>query len=131
MSTARDPTQRLIELERILALSRPATASGHEQAGSVTSHHLAEVPADRIRQLTSALQCGLDDTVDEIDAVAMRLLLNDFRIGVSHLRAITQTAGAQIDDAADLIREGERFEQRERKVEARRATQRVDGTSQS
>jgi hypothetical protein len=129
VSTARDPTQRLIELERILAQSRLVTASGHEQAGSVTSH-LAGVPVDRIRQLTSALQRGLDDTVDEIDAVAMRLLLNDFRIAVPHLRAIAQTAGARMDDAADLIREGQRFVRREQKLESR-ATQRVDGTSQS
>ena len=125
MSTARNPSQRLIELERILAQITPARASEDETAGSVAAH-LAGVPADRIRQLTSALQRGLKDTTDEIDVVTMRLLLNDYIVGVGHFRAIARTAASRMDKAAEIIGEGQRFVHREQKREAQRAARRGD-----
>ena len=100
------------------------------RSGSVAAH-LAGVPADRIRQLASALQRGLNDTIDEIDVVTMRLLLNDYISGVGHFRAIARTAASRMDHAAELIREGQRFVHREQKLEARRAAQRADAGVQS
>ena len=130
MSTTRDPARRLIELERILAQSPRAIGSGGEGADSVTAH-LAEVPADRIRQFTSVLELGLDDTIDDIDAITMRLLLNDYTIGVAHLRAIARKATVRIDAAADLIRQDQRLMHQVEKLGARNAAPRMDEESSS
>ncbi len=124
MSIARDPSSRLIELERILAESRIAVPSGDHEAGSVAAH-LAAVPVERLRKMTSSLRAGLNDGLDDVDALTMRLLLNDYALGVAHLRAIAKTAAARMDEAADLIREGQRFVHREQKLDARRSAARA------
>ena len=107
MSPARETAARLLELEQILAQSRNALAADRD--ADPVALHLADVPVERMRRFTSVLQQGAGGGNDEIDAVTMRLLLNDYTAAVGHLRAIARVAAAGIDAAAVPVRESQRF----------------------
>jgi hypothetical protein len=121
LSPPRETSARLLELEQILAHSRNALATDRD-ADSVALH-LADVPSERMRRFTSLLRTGASGDNDAIDAVTMRLLLNDYTAAVGHLRAIARVAAAGIDAAAIPVRESQRFirleERREQKQEPR------------
>ena len=108
-------SQRLRRLERILAGSRivpPAVAADERDPAT---RHLESVPLDRIRALAELLDPG-DGSNDDIDAVTMRLLLNDYATAVAHLRAATREAGARLDAATGPVTEGRRFLWRDEKL---------------
>jgi hypothetical protein len=110
-----DSSQRLIRLEQILAESKPAAAAASD--GDPVKVHLGSVPAERIRQVTAELTCrnGVDN--DEIDIVAMRVLLNDYSAAVAHFRAVARKAEEQIAAAAGPIAEFRRFVWRQQKLQ--------------
>ena len=118
MSAADDLAERLLELDRILSHERAASFSGE---GDPVSMHLDAVPSERIRELTSLLQRRAATGNDEIDAVAMRLLLNDYTAAVGHLRAVARLAATRIDDAAAPVREAQLFMKRDLRREEREA----------
>jgi hypothetical protein len=99
-------SQRLKDIERVLAQRSSVRAGADADAVAV---HLADVDAGRLRAFTVALEQRLDQHVDEIDALVMRMLLNDYTASVGHLRAVAQTAASRIDDAALPVRESRKF----------------------
>ena len=99
---------RLIEIQRILAQTTYA-AGANESAGNPVAVHLADVPAARIGELTRILQQRPMEANDEIDTLAMRLLLNDYVAAVSHLRAVARVAASLVDGAAAPVKQAYRF----------------------
>jgi hypothetical protein len=124
VSAADDLSERLLELDRILSRERPASFSNE---GDPVSLHLTAVPGERIRELTSFLTRTMEHDIDEIDVVAMRLLLNDYTSAVGHLRAVARSAAARIDDAAMPIREAQLFMKRDLRREEREELKRELG----
>jgi hypothetical protein len=108
VSIPSDPFERLIDIERLLAQTKSSMVSNRTGADPVALH-LAEVPSARIRELTSMLQQRAVEGIDEIDALAMRLLLNDYSAAVAHLRAVAREAAALIDGAAAPVKDSQRF----------------------
>jgi hypothetical protein len=101
-----DSSRRLAEIERVLAQRGSVRAGADTDAVAV---HLAGVDTGRLRALTVALEQRVDQRVDEIDALVMRVLLNHYTASVGHLRAVAQTAASRIDEAALPVRESQRF----------------------
>ena len=116
MSAPDDSSARLLELDRVLSRERTASFSGE---GNPVSLHLGAVPAERIRELTALLGRTADRDNDEIDAIAMQLLLNDYSSAVGHLRAVARLAATRIDDAAVPVREAQLFMKRDLRREER------------
>ena len=61
------------------------------------------VPLDRIRRITEELRNGASADIDEIDAVALRLLLSDYTMTVGHLRAAARLAEQRVAAARGPI----------------------------
>lgn len=123
MSTAPDPSEKLLELERILASTSSvsaATGSGADLAATM----IRSVLTERIKQTTSLLSQPHGD-VDAADLVAMRLLLADYTTAVTNLRsAARQTEARLAGTAASLAADGRRVD---RAVEeAMRAARRIE-----
>ena len=110
-----DTAIRLSQLEQILAATAGRTAPAVADAAGV---HLSGVPADRIRGLTVLLHDGIERDVDAVDAIVMRLLLEEYVTAVGHLRAVARMAAAHIDGAAAPVREARRALHRHTKAAA-------------
>jgi len=108
VSIPSNPLERLREIERVLAQTRSSTGSSDAGVDPVALH-LGEVPSTRIREFTSMLQQRAVDGTDEIDALAVRLLLNDYTAAIAHLRAVAREAAALIDGAAAPVKDSQRF----------------------
>jgi hypothetical protein len=74
---------------------------------------------ERIRQMTGLLEQRLNHEIDAVDAVALRVLVNEFAAAVGQLRAVTRLTGEQLADIADAIKEAQRFVQRASEGSAR------------
>jgi hypothetical protein len=103
---------RLREIERIIAQTSYAVTSNQGAEDSVAVH-LADVPTARIRELTRILQQRPLDGNDDIDALAMRLLLNDYIAALAHLRAVARAAASLVDGAAVPVKQSQRFLRRD------------------
>jgi hypothetical protein len=119
MSSQRDARDRLLALGRILS-GEPGSPS---PGADIVSLHLSAVAADRIRELSAALETA--HAGDEVDALAMRLLLNDYAAAVGHLRAVARAAAHRIDEAALPVREAQLFMKREARRDERSAMKRA------
>jgi len=106
--SARTPAERLQRIEQILASSTPALTLTPLDPRDAATNHLQVAPLERMRQLTVELQARSDNGQDEVDALAMRLLLNDYATAVAHLRAVARDAGDRIDAAAAPLNEARR-----------------------
>jgi hypothetical protein len=103
-NVAHDERQRLLRLERIL------TESGRTEHSSDPREH--QVATERIRQLTSELRRDVVGDNDEVDAVMVRLLLNDYVATVARLRGVARDAENRILVASRQLKEARlRFEQ--------------------
>jgi hypothetical protein len=102
-------SERVLELERILAHDRRATPASAESQTDPAALHLTEMPTERIRRFTDALGAAGDVDNDAIDILTMRLLLNDFTSAVGHLRAVANIAAALVDKAAKPVKDAQRF----------------------
>jgi hypothetical protein len=100
----RDDSARLRRLEEILAGPLAGDERGERAGRSVEATTL-----DRVRRLTAELQARGGAPVDEIDALASRLLLADYAAAVSRLRSVAREAGRSIDAASESVREVRRF----------------------
>ena len=110
---------RVSRLDRILSQAESAPPrTGDSDAGQV---HLASIPLERIRGLTIELQERSPAVQDDIDAITMRLLLNDYKTAVAHLRAVTDRVGAQLQDAASQLSLTRKELRREEEMAAKRA----------
>jgi hypothetical protein len=99
---------RLTEIERILAQTTNVPTA-NDAGENPVAVHLADVPAARIRELTRILQWRPTEENDEIDLLAMRLLLNDYTAAIGHLRAVARVAAALVDGAAVPVKQTQRF----------------------
>lgn len=108
MSAALDASQRLRRLEQILEGPRTSAVSPGEPREASTTR-LERASIERIRRITAELQDRGDSTSDDIDALAARLLLNDYAAAVAHLRAAARDAARSIDAAEDPIKGVRRF----------------------
>jgi len=81
----------------------------NENVADPVGVHLAEVPEARIRVLTRMLQQRPTDGNDDIDVLAMRLLLNDYVAAVAHLRAVARVAASLVDGVTAPVRQGHRL----------------------
>jgi hypothetical protein len=103
-NVAHDERQRLLRLERIL------TESGRTEHSSDPRER--RVATERIRQLTSELRRDVVGDNDEVDAVMVRLLLNDYVATVARLRGVARDAENRILVASRQLKEARlRFEQ--------------------
>lgn len=115
-----DPSVRLRQLEEILAQARPASHVDGQETNLVALN-LSRVPMERIRQMTGLLEQRLNDEIDAVDAVALRVLVNDFTAAVGQLRAVTRLTGEQLAGIAGAIKEAQRLVQRTSEGPARPA----------
>jgi hypothetical protein len=102
--SSRDTSARLAHLEHILSQTTP----GSRNEADAADVHLASVPVERIRRLTAELQHDSSRQPDEIDALVMRLLINEYATAVAHLRAVARMAASRVDGAAAPMREARR-----------------------
>jgi hypothetical protein len=96
-------------LAHIIAESRTAFAAQAVGNAGPADAHLAGVPLERIRRITSELQQRAGADIDDIDEVTMSLLLNDYRTSVAHLRAVARLAEQGVTAAAASIQEASLF----------------------
>ena len=105
MTDVEDSSRRLQRLAQILAESKVALASTTGRDADPAGFHLSSVPFERIGRLTSEMMQTAAPDVDDLDRLAMRLLLNDFTAGVAHLRATIRLVEQRVAAAAVPIQE--------------------------
>ena len=115
-----DPSVRLRQLEGILAQARPASHVDRRETDLVALN-LNRVPMERIRQMTGLLEQRLNHEIDAVDAVALRVLVNEFADVVGQLRAVTRLTGEQLAEIAGAIKKAQRLVQRTSEEPARPA----------
>ena len=108
MSMPSRPPDRLTEIERILAQTTDVFTPSDSPQDPVAVH-LADVPTARIRAFTRMLQQQPFEANDGIDALAMRLLLNDYITAIAHLRAVARGAASLVDGAAVPVKQSQRL----------------------
>ena len=132
LDSSRLASDRIRELERILSQVNGVGVTTERRADPVALH-LADVPTERIGRYTQALRHDGDEVEnDAVDVLTMRLLLNDYRVAVGHLRAVAEIAASLVDKAAPAVRDTERFFKREqlraKKARARRTSSDAAGS---
>jgi hypothetical protein len=116
MSASPKPSSRLTRLYHILSQSPPPALPESDPS----KVHLTSVPLERIRALTLELQESAAPSPDDIDAITMRVLLNDYRAAVIHLRAVTNG----VDSTLHRVWEEIRFFQKKLRHETEKAAKR-------
>jgi len=77
--------------------------------------------AERLRTLTQHLHDRMETDADEVDSLAMRLLLDEYAAAVADLRATLRDEAAQVATAAAVVNDvrkliGHRREQQEKRL---------------
>ena len=120
MTAAREPFERLLRLGQILS-QESVNGRGSADADPLRP---PELQIERLRLLTLELQQDGSDN-DEVDAVTMRVLLNDYSATLAAFREMAREAGSHLTAASGPIKEARRFlkrlEKRKRKQEAESA----------
>lgn len=99
-----DLSRRLQRLEAFVAARPPQGAATSTDSSDLAEWHMRSVMLDRIARLTMELQRRGDAEIDVVDALEMRLLLNDYTASTTHLRAVTRIAKQGIADASSHLR---------------------------
>ncbi len=99
-----DLSRRLQRLEARVA-SRPRGDAAPADSSDLVHWRMRSVPIDRIAHLTMELQQRSGADVDAVDALAIRLLLNDYTTSTTHLRAVTRTAGQRMVTASSRLKD--------------------------
>jgi hypothetical protein len=116
MNAAPDSAWRLQQLAQILAESK-ALASTSARDTDPADVHIGSVALERIRRLTAQLTQQAATDIDDIDRLAMRLLLNDYTAAVAHLRAAMRLTEQRMAEATLPIQEaGLHVKQREKRA---------------
>jgi hypothetical protein len=123
MSALHKPSARLARLDRILSQSPPHVAAHATTETDPGQVHLTSVPLDRIQALTMELQDRSTEDTDEVDAITMRLLLNDYKAAVAHLRAVANGADSRLHAVGAELHESRKTVRREEEMVAKRAGQ--------
>jgi len=130
LSAPHDASKRLQRLAEILARWTTVSGAKREASGDSVQFHLTSVPLERIRELTLELQPRTDIDIDEVDAVTMRVLLNDYAAAVTHLRAVASAADERLATASAGIGESREFLRRQQELAVKRAA-RFAGNSEN
>ena len=101
---------RLRRLERLLAEHATPATDGWARRTDARSSVFLDDPGwqsnvDRLRALTRELRGGDHDGADQIDRVMMRLLLDDCRLALRHLRLAVSGAAQTVDRCRLVLRE--------------------------
>jgi len=123
-----NPSTRLARLDQILTQSPPAPASrtGDVDPGQV---HLTSVPLDRIKGLTTELRERADSTPDDIDALTIRLLFNDYKAAVAHLRAVANGVDGRLHAVTGELHHMRKTLRRAEELAAKRSALAADEVS--
>lgn len=109
-----DTPRRLSQLARILSDARPYGDAPAPDA----LEHLHRVRLQRIQNLTAHLDNPAARGVDDVDAVAMRLLLDQYMDVVVQLRAAARAGAQTLAGVADAVRaDRRRIEERSKQRE--------------
>ena len=100
-----DASRRLAQLARILSDGRPYS----EASASDLADHLHRIRLNRIQGFTGQLDDGAGRGVDVVDAVAMRLVLDDFASVVAHLRTVARERATALGTLAAQLRADRRL----------------------
>ena len=100
-----DTPRRLAQLARILSEGRPYG----EKSATDLAEHLHQIRLTRIKGFTAQLDDGEGRDVDEIDAVAMRLVLDEYSGVVAQLRAAARERAAALGSLAAQLRTDRRL----------------------
>lgn len=109
MSSDQSLNHRLInlarQLEQVPTSGIPATG---EDANPIAAR-LEAVADERLRLLRETLQERLDaGELDAEDALLLHLLLEDYRAGVGHLRAVATSINSRLTAVRQTIKDGRR-----------------------
>ena len=115
MSARPDSAERLRRLEALLARTKPALGAADGDAEPERAH-LAIVPLERIREVTSELEGRPLHGGDAVDALTIQMLLNDYATAVAHLRAVVRLAESRVESASTTIDQVRRVVRRQLKV---------------
>ena len=121
MSPLHRPSARLTRLDRILSQSPPAPVSHASADTDPAQVHLMGVPLERIQGLTAELQERSTTDADEVDAITLRLLLNDYKAAVAHLRAVANGVDARLHVVGAELHESRKTLRREEEMATKRA----------
>jgi hypothetical protein len=99
-----DFARRLQRLEANVTVKPPQGDRTSTKSFDLADWHERSVMLDRIARLTMELQRRGDATVDVVDALEMRLLLNDYTASTTHLRAVTRIAKQNMDTASSKLK---------------------------
>ena len=98
-------SRRLAQLARILSDTRPFG----EPSTTDRPEPLQQVRLKRIQDVTAQLDAGTARPVDEVDAVAMRLVLDEYASVVAHLRAAAREGAATLGSLAAQLKTYQRL----------------------
>lgn len=100
-----DTSRRLVQLARILSDARPY----NEAATADPAEHLHQVRLQRIQDFTAQLDEADGRGIDVVDAVAMRLVLDQYASVVAHLRAAARERAATLERLSAQVRSDRRL----------------------
>ena len=100
-----DASRRLAQLARILSDARPFGALSTTDV----AEHLHQVRLKRIEGFTAQLTDGDGRGIDAVDALAMRLVLDEYSSVVAHLRAAARERAAALGSLAAQLRSDRRL----------------------
>jgi len=99
-----DLSRRLQRLQSYVAAKPPQADPTSSNSSDMADWHMRSVMLDRIAHLTMELQRRGDAVIDAVDALEMRLLLNDYTASTTHLRAVTRIAKEGMATASSQLR---------------------------
>ena len=99
-----DLSRRLQRLQAYVAAKPPQADPTSTNSSDLADWHMRSVMLDRIAHLTMELQRRGDAVIDAVDALEMRLLLNDYTASTTHLRAVTRIAKEGMATASSQLR---------------------------
>lgn len=113
-------SHRLQLLDAIVAASKTALVGAPREEIEAVQLSLRSVPFDRITQLTGMLADERTRGSDDVDTLAVRLLLNDYRSAVANLRAATQVVAARLTATSASLKLARGFATRQAKLAEKR-----------
>lgn len=106
-----DDSTRLARLAGILNESSPRRLA---VSPDPVEQHLASVRLDRIQRLARESQERIGIEADELDRVAMRLLLEEYSSAIVHLRAVAHASATVMEGAPAALKDVRRFVEKQR-----------------
>jgi len=117
VSSGNDFASRLARLSFIL---NDASARRHAPASDPVEQHLASLRLDRIQRLTREVEERTGLETDELDKVAMRLLLEEYASALVHLRAVAREGAKNVQAAPAALKDVRRFVEKQQARLAKR-----------